>query len=528
MEVEREIVGISSAVRSAIAQAERAGRTGETVLLLGESGTGKELLARKIHAASPRAGGPFVAINCGALPEEIVESTLFGHLKGAFTGAVISQKGRFELADGGTLFLDEVGEMSPAVQVKLLRALQERVIEPLGAKEPKKVDVRVVAATNRDLGAMIASRQFRQDLYFRLEVLTIQVPPLRERREDIPVLVRHFLRERPGVEIDEQALALLPGYWWPGNVRELENFVKKATLAAEGGRITATETARLLADAERAARRASGPVPPTGSGGQTLPAAITISRPAGLSGLALAWWRFQPVRGRADEGQGQPYALSVAALERAQVATVEFAGNRARVGRERGQAEVALETGEVSRLHAIITATDDGFWIEDANSRNGTFVDGRALGRGERAALRTGSVLRIGKEWLGVALEVGSTGVQSAALVPSRFAAAFVEAGGDAGTEIDIRAVEALCMAHPEAELPDIAGRLAERGEGGLIDEAEIREALPDQGRRPAALSMTAQQLQAVVDSFGGNKRRAARELGISHTTLHARLKAGR
>jgi transcriptional regulator with GAF, ATPase, and Fis domain len=526
--VEREIVGSSEAIRRAVAQADRAGATGEPVLLLGESGTGKELLARRIHAASAHARGPFVAINCGALPEAIVESTLFGHEKGAFTGAVVAQKGKFELAAGGTLFLDEVGEMSLAVQVKLLRALQEGVIEPVGwqEKEPRPIDVRVVAATNRDLGAMIAAGQFREDFYYRLEVLTIQVPPLRERREDIPALVRHFLRSAENtasLQIEDEALALMAGYRWPGNVRELGNFVKKAALAAEGGCVGAAEIARLLADADRTVRRVAAPVNATHPGGQTRPAATTISRPAGVSGLALAWWRFRAIQ----NDEGQPYVCRVAALEQAQVSAVEFSGNRARLGRERGQVEVMLETGEVSRCHATITATEEGFAVEDADSRNGTFVDGRPLSRGTRASLRSGSVLRIGKEWLGIAAEVGPTGWRGLSFAPVALAAAHRLAQGSPEAEIDIRAVEVICAngAAPE-ELEAIARRLARIG--GVIREGEARQALPDRTARPAALAMSAEELQGVVDSLGGNKRKAARQLGISHTTLHERLKGRR
>jgi DNA-binding NtrC family response regulator len=524
---ERGIVGVSGAIREVVARAERAGRTSETVLVLGESGTGKELVARKIHASSSRAAGPFVAINCGALPNEIVESILFGHVKGAFTGAVMSQKGKFEAASGGTLFLDEIGETSPAVQVKLLRSLQERVIEPVGAQRPQEIDVRVVAATNRDLTAMIAAGQFRADLYFRLEVLTIRVPPLRERLEDIPVLVRHFLDQRANgraIAVDSEALDLMASYSWPGNVRELQNFVTKAAVGAEASRITAADTARLLIDAERFARRATSPAGVTHPGGQTKPAATTLVRPEGLSGLAMAWWRFVPAR----EGDGQPYACELAGLERPRIEAINFVGNRARLGRDRAHAEVALETGEVSRLHATVVAAAEGFTVEDADSRNGTFVDGRAVGRGERAPVRDGSVLRIGKEWLGVAIELGTGGMKDVALAPVKLAAAFARAGGDRKARIDIRAVELVATGRAlatAAELDEIAGRLVTAAKGGILDEDDARAALPDTSPRAAALSMTPEQLQQVVDSFGGNKRKAARELGISHTTLHERLK---
>jgi two-component system response regulator PilR (NtrC family) len=222
-----------------------------SVLLVGESGTGKELAARALHELGPRADRPFVAINCGAIPESLLESELFGHVKGAFTGATGDKEGLFEAARGGTLFLDEVGELPQAMQVKLLRALQERKVKPVGGVGERDVDVRVVAATNRDLETEVERGSFRQDLFYRLNVIQIRMPPLRERREDVPLLVEHFLRKfsaehgRAVTEIDPVALATLGAYAFPGNVRELENLIERAVTLSSGTRITAEELPEL-------------------------------------------------------------------------------------------------------------------------------------------------------------------------------------------------------------------------------------------------------------------------------------------
>jgi Nif-specific regulatory protein len=209
------------------------------VLLLGESGTGKELAARAIHLNSPRAAKPFVAINCATLTESLLESELFGHEKGAFTGAICQKPGKLELAEGGTIFLDEIGELSPAIQAKLLRALQMREFERVGGTRPIKVDVRAIAATNRDLKAAIKAGQFREDLYYRLNVVSIPMPPLRERREDIPLLATYFVAEyskkckRRVTGISPEARRLLCAYDWPGNVRELENAIERAVVIGQ-------------------------------------------------------------------------------------------------------------------------------------------------------------------------------------------------------------------------------------------------------------------------------------------------------
>jgi transcriptional regulator with GAF, ATPase, and Fis domain len=238
------VLGESKKWKDVLTQAAKVAPTETTVLLTGESGTGKEVVARFLHRGSRRADGPFVALNCAALPETLLESELFGHEKGAFTGAVTSRPGRIEQAAGGVLFLDEVGEMSPAVQAKLLRVLQEREFQRLGGTRPVRADVRVVAATNRDLAAALANGGFREDLYYRLSVFEIRLPPLRERREDILPMAEAFLEEvgpavgRPAAGISRQAHEALLSYPWPGNVRELRNALERATILCDGGLIT--------------------------------------------------------------------------------------------------------------------------------------------------------------------------------------------------------------------------------------------------------------------------------------------------
>lgn len=229
-----------------------------SVLLIGESGTGKELLGRALHELSPRNDRPFVAVNCGAIPEALLESELFGHVKGAFTGATSDKPGLFEAASGGTLLLDEVGELPLAMQVKLLRALQERKVKRVGSLTETEIDVRVVAATNRDLEAEVENGTFRQDLYYRLNVIQIRVPPLRERREDVPILVEHFIRKfgaehaRTITGIEPDALSALVGHNFPGNVRELENLIERAVTLSSGDRITKDSLPPLANTAEAA------------------------------------------------------------------------------------------------------------------------------------------------------------------------------------------------------------------------------------------------------------------------------------
>jgi len=241
------IIGTSPKMQEALRIAAAVAPTDATVLIYGETGTGKEILARSIHYQSHRAQGPFVAINCGAIPETLLETELFGHEKGAFTGAHTSRIGKFEAADGGTVFLDEVGDMSQAMQVKLLRVLQEKTIERVGSSRPIKVNVRVIAATNRDLRAAIREGSFREDLFYRLSVVPIHLPPLRERPEDIPILAQHFLerfneRYRKRIRgFTPQAIRKLRRHLWPGNVRELEYAIERAVILAQGEEITAQD-----------------------------------------------------------------------------------------------------------------------------------------------------------------------------------------------------------------------------------------------------------------------------------------------
>jgi DNA-binding NtrC family response regulator len=235
-------VGRNRAFQEVVRLAEMVAPTDSTVLITGESGTGKEILARYIHRLSEREAGPFVSINCGALPENLLESELFGHVKGSFTGAHRDKDGLLAAARGGTFLLDEVAEMSPALQVKLLRALQEREIVPVGATQTIDIDVRIIAATNRDLDQEIRRGMFRSDLYYRLNVITLHLPPLRERRDDIPVLAEHFLRRAAGrtgtaLQLTDDCVAALQRYDWPGNVRELENALERAAILSSGAAI---------------------------------------------------------------------------------------------------------------------------------------------------------------------------------------------------------------------------------------------------------------------------------------------------
>jgi two-component system, NtrC family, nitrogen regulation response regulator NtrX len=247
-----EIVGGSSAVRGMVEQIKRIATTPARVLITGENGTGKELVARAIHAQSPRAKQPFIEVNCAAIPSELIESELFGHMKGSFTGAVQDRAGKFEQADGGTLFLDEIGDMSLAAQAKVLRVLQEGEVTRIGGAKVRKVDVRVLAATNKKLEQEIAEGRFREDLYYRLNVVPITVPPLRERRDDIPMLVQHFLARiskdsgLPMKLVDPEAMEQLIALEWPGNIRELRNTVERLLILGVGSRITRGDVDRLV------------------------------------------------------------------------------------------------------------------------------------------------------------------------------------------------------------------------------------------------------------------------------------------
>jgi len=239
------LIGVSPTWKQMMTLVQQVADSSATVLIQGESGTGKEGVARAIHDGSPRRSGPFVAVNCAALPETLLESELFGYEKGAFTGAAGAKKGRFELADGGTLFLDEVADLSPVTQPKILRVLQEGEFERVGGTRTIRVDVRIVAATNQDLAQLVKDKRFREDLYYRLNVITVTTPPLRDRREDIRVLAQHFLRlyaaknNRVLEGFSDEAMGCLEAYRWPGNVRELENVVERAVVLARGGVIEA-------------------------------------------------------------------------------------------------------------------------------------------------------------------------------------------------------------------------------------------------------------------------------------------------
>jgi len=269
------LLGAAPAFRAVLETLKQAAPTSATILLTGESGTGKELAARLVHDLSPRAAGPFVPINCAAIPESILESELFGHERGAFTGAVARKEGRFERAHGGTLFLDEVGEMSPAVQVKLLRVLQDGVLDRVGGTEPVRVDARLVTATNRDLAAEVRAGRFREDLFYRLDVVSVRLPPLRDRREDVPLLATAFLRrfaERHARRVSAftpAALAALEAAPWPGNVRELMHAVERAVILTRGEAVD-------VGDLPEGLRGGAAGAPASGPASLTVPLGTTM------------------------------------------------------------------------------------------------------------------------------------------------------------------------------------------------------------------------------------------------------------
>ncbi|HEU4430121.1 MAG TPA: sigma-54 dependent transcriptional regulator [Myxococcota bacterium] len=274
-----QVVGASEPLRRVLDLVERVADTDSTVLITGESGTGKELVARAIHFNSARAERMFITVNCGAIPEELLESELFGHVRGAFTNAVAARDGRFTLAHGGTIFLDEIGDMSPSLQVKLLRVLQDRSFEPVGSSQTQRVDVRVIAATNQDLAVAIRERRFREDLFYRLNVIPIETPPLRSRKDDIPLLVSHFLkkiqeeRRVPACSLERDALELLCAHDWPGNVRELENTIERLVVLKGGGSIGVADLPAPLRAAAPPAAAATPKLPARG-----LPLGATVDR----------------------------------------------------------------------------------------------------------------------------------------------------------------------------------------------------------------------------------------------------------
>jgi DNA-binding NtrC family response regulator len=314
-----EIIGDAPALRQATLALHRAAASDATVLLLGESGTGKELFARALHALGGRRDAPFVAINCAAIPETLLESELFGHEKGAFTGALARKPGKFELAHRGTLFLDEIGDLSLALQAKILRAVEERSFDRLGGTAIVRVDVRVVAATNRDLRAAVAARRFREDLYFRLSVFPITVPALRDRREDIPVLATHFLH-RFSAEMGREPITLSAGaadalreYAWPGNVRELQNCIERAVILADGGLIQPHHLG--LPDAPGAgAAPAADPWEAIDLSGSLDELSRRVAREAEQRAIARALGQAGGDTGRASEILGIPYRQLLAKL----------------------------------------------------------------------------------------------------------------------------------------------------------------------------------------------------------------------
>ncbi len=249
-----EIIGQSAPMQEVFRILKKAAPTDSSLIIYGESGTGKELVARAIHKNSSRSNGPFIRVNCGALTETLLESELFGHEKGAFTGALKRKRGRFELAHCGTIFLDEIGDISPALQIKLLRVLQEKEFERVGGEETVSVDVRVVAATHRNLKEEVAAGRFREDLYYRLHIVPINLPPLRQRPDDLPVLADHFLQRlgrelrKPNLQIDPAVLEMMKNYHWPGNVRELENVLERAAVLCEAEHITVADLPPLVKD----------------------------------------------------------------------------------------------------------------------------------------------------------------------------------------------------------------------------------------------------------------------------------------
>ena len=356
-----EIVGQSPALRQVLEAVKRAAPTNATVMLLGESGVGKELVARTIHRNSPRNGQRFVQVNCAAIPEELIESELFGHEKGSFTGATEKQIGKFEQADRGTIFLDEVGDMSPKTQAKVLRVLQEQEVERLGSARTTKVDVRVIAATNKNLEDAIQRGEFREDLFFRLNVIPITVPPLRERRDDIPLLVQHFAKRSSDEhnlkpkKFDAGAIEVLQRYRWRGNIRELRNAVERLLIMAPNDVIRADDLPReylqsgsapprrgrcRVAAARRRQRRRRGGTARHGTGRRRHAARVQGRRRAAVSGAEAARERLEHLEdGRSDRHAAQQPLQEARAVP-------DHAGDR-RIGRGRGGSGRSSVVGRV-------------------------------------------------------------------------------------------------------------------------------------------------------------------------------------
>jgi len=365
------IAGQSPAVQEVLVKIEQMGPVSSTVLIQGESGTGKELVAKALHDLSPRRAGAFIAVNCAALPETLLESELFGHEKGAFTGAAERRLGRFELADGGTIFLDEIGEIPASVQVKLLRVLESRSFFRVGGTQPIKVDVRVVAATNRNLREAVAVGDFREDLYYRLNVLTIYLPPLRDRREDIPLLVRRFIREfsqthdRSFRGITAEAMQRLVAAPWPGNVRQLRNLIESMVVLAPGTEIRASDIPADVFEGAPTVLPVLARAVPGGEPDHQQLAFILRS----LMDLRL---QVEELRRRLDEGAGPVQIIEVAEPSRASVIEVEEAPDRILYRSGMTMADV-----EKAAIEAALT-----------DHRGNRRLAAQALGIGERTLYR--------------------------------------------------------------------------------------------------------------------------------------------
>ena len=502
-----EIVAESAAMRALLDQIARVARTSATLLLIGDSGTGKEVLSRAAHGASSRAGGPFVAINCGALAESVIESLLFGHRRGAFTGADRAQVGLFESAEGGTLLLDEVGELPPSLQVRLLRVLQEGRILPVGETRERPVDVRIIAATNKDLGKLVQEGRFREDLFYRLNVVTLRVPPLSERRPDLPALIRQLLERANrkygrAIRVDDDGLAFIAEQPWPGNVRDLAHFLERVVILTEGDRVGRADLKIGLAEM----RRASGlghPAPDPASLDETVTAAGTFQQVA--DGLrAVAWWRFsaeETVQGARYVRPVDTLAVYDQTLGLPPVGTV-------RIGRDATRADFVLATPEVSRLHATLTATAEEVTIADQGSHNGSYVAGAALPRGETRPLTGETPVRIGKEWVGVVVAVGCADEERRA---------FEQLAGELSARFGARRIEVKAWERALA----LRGRFDPEGLVVADDVICQGEDAPTPAPPKRPRDLTRADLLAAFARAKGNRRKIARELGISPTTLY-------
>jgi DNA-binding NtrC family response regulator len=510
-----DIVAESPAMRELMDSLARVAPTDATILLVGETGTGKEVLARKLHASSRRSARAFVPVNCGALPEALVESELFGHIRGAFTGAATDRIGLFEEASGGTLFLDEIGELPLQVQVRLLRALQERTIRRVGDAKERPVDVRLVAATHRDLAAMVAAGTFREDLLYRLQVVTFRLPPLRERRADLPVLTAQLLGQinrqyNRSCVLSADALALIHAQRWPGNVRELRHFLEQVVVLA-GSDVVGRSEVELRLRGAPGAGKAPGAGAAAPLSGVTRPSAPT--KPEGSTRRwALGWWAFKMGAGP----NGEQYVRPLAGLPKFDLVKSLASGDSLPAGRDADRAQLVLATDEISRLHATFAAESDTITVQDEGSRNGTFVDGQQLGPHVAQPLAVGAVVRFGKEWVGFVLDVLRNPDQAQAVartIADRAAATWQ------ATAIEVKAFERLLATR---------GDFASAGvscEAGVVRLVEADDAV-GAAEATSAVNLTADQVRQALEQAGGNKRQAARILGISPQTLYTKMRA--